>query len=116
MWFIVLASYHCLTTHTYTNTHTEDGTSPHFLVKPASLTAYQTASLGCSGLGSPQPTVEWYKNDQTLIAASGKIELSDDELVISNLQASDAGAYHCELVNALGRVRSGTALLEVAGK
>ena len=78
--------------------------------------AYQRAALQCSGFGSPDPTVEWFKDGQRLIITE-RIEIVGDQLIINNLQGSDAGTYFCELTTeAIGRVRSRTATLEIAGE
>ena len=92
-------------------------TSPQFSTsgQPTSLTAYGTATLSCAVVGSPQPTVQWFKDGAAVVLDSRVTkDPIDNSLRITSLQDSDGGNYHCVVSNTAGRVRSRTATLEVA--
>ncbi len=74
-------------------------------------------TLGCSAFGSPQPTISWYKDSLAVQLSTARVTLLDaGDIVITALQASDAGAYYCVAQNSLGSVQSLTGHLTLAGK
>ena len=66
---------------------------PHITVSPKDTSGNLSSriSLTCSADGSPQPYIQWYKNDVFL--SSGKP--SSSELIFDELKLSDRGFYRC---------------------
>lgn len=77
-------------------------------VSSQTVTAGTTARLTVQANGYPVPLIQWYKNGQPIVGATG------DTLVIPNAQPSDAGSYSVTVGNALGNVASGVGTLTVA--
>ena len=105
--------------HTYTFTHpplTAQGTAPQFIVQPINVTVYGSASIQCSALGSPQPTLLWFKDEVRVVLDSRISVDSLGYLQISSVQNTDAGDYYCMASNAVGSVRSTVGTLSIACK
>lgn len=68
--------------------------------------------------GSPEPTVSWRKNGQTLDLTNAKrIRLVDGgNLAIQDARNSDEGRYQCVVRNIAGVRESSVAFLKVHGK
>lgn len=68
--------------------------------------------------GSPEPTVSWRKNGQTLdLNSSKRIRLVDGgNLAIQEARQGDDGRYQCIVRNAAGTRESAVAFLKVHGK
>lgn len=66
---------------------------PSITINPKSTSGNFSSrvSLTCAADGSPQPYIQWYKNNVFL--SSGKPGSS--ELVFNELKLSDRGFYHC---------------------
>ncbi|XP_007942419.2 hemicentin-2 [Orycteropus afer afer] len=61
------------------------------------------ASLPCTALGVPTPTITWTKDTNTLTSRGPHYNVSKDgTLVIVQPSAQDAGAYVCTATNAVG--------------
>ncbi|XP_066541545.1 cell adhesion molecule-related/down-regulated by oncogenes isoform X2 [Hoplias malabaricus] len=78
-----------------------DGSSPVgivYPVKPVTLTAEQSTSLvlECVISGSPSPVAKWTKDGKELLLASS-LKLLHSNLVLSDVQKSDAGNYTCSV-------------------
>lgn len=102
--------------NTHTHTHTAQGTSPQFIDQPTNVTAFGSATIQCSALGSPQPSISWFK-DGTPITPSPRITVdSVGHLQIANLQNTDEGGYHCVATNVVGSVQSSVGRLSIACK
>lgn len=65
--------------------------------------------------GFPEPSVQWKKNGQ-MVNLEGRFRLSNTNLVITNVQAQDAGSYQCVAQNYAGTRESHLAQLTVLGK
>ena len=70
---------------------------------------YSSTTLTCIVSGSPQPTIQWFKDDVIL----------PDEVFssyyIQSVQLDDRGVYHCEAKNRLGTTKSSPAVINIVG-
>ena len=78
----------------------------------------QTAVFNCVVGGYPTPDVAWEKNGMELnVAAHARLSVSfnngNHQLIISNVQQSDAGQYRCVANNSLDTATSFSATLTV---
>ena len=77
-----------------------------------------TAKLTCSFYGTPEPTVQWYK-DSVPIASSVRCTIRKESgthtLVITDCVLEDSGCYKCEAVNEDGKAET-QAQLTVEGR
>ncbi|XP_019721373.1 myosin light chain kinase, smooth muscle-like isoform X2 [Hippocampus comes] len=75
-------------------------------LKDASLPVGATACLACRLDGYPHPEVQWLQDDKPLSESSRvKMQYGEDghcSLVLSGVEASDAGVYVCRASNQLG--------------
>ena len=74
---------------------------PRFTSKPSSKIVSIlncTVRLNCSAIGDPHPIVSWRKQGGQLPV--GRSQQINGELVITNLQQSDAGSYICTAASA----------------
>ncbi|KAM4574533.1 vascular endothelial growth factor receptor 2 [Fundulus diaphanus] len=60
-----------------------------------------TITLHCDAVGTPTPTVEWTKNNQTVEKGSGVI-LNRNNLTIQRVKKEDSGLYMCRACNSRG--------------
>ena len=115
LWFFTPFPLHhnTCTTHTYLAP-----TSPQFVSQPSNVTVAPAANttLECSVTGSPTPSISWYKDGLQLMPDSRRQQQSSGSLLISNVQNSDIGRYHCIATNTAGSIQSLTAVLQVACK
>ena len=69
-------------------------------------------------MGTPEPTFQWYKNDQP-ISTGGRYDISQSvsgfTLVIKDCQVEDSGEYKCDATNKAGIV-STAAKITVTGE
>lgn len=82
------------------------------------VTQGDTALLECSApRGTPEPTVLWRKNGQTIDANSTKrIRLVDgSNLAIQDVRQADEGRYQCVAKNIVGIRESQVAYLKING-
>ena len=70
---------------------------------------YSSVNLSCVVSGSPQPSVQWYKDNAPL---SGQVY---PFYFIQSVELDDRGVYHCEGVNSEGSVVSNPAVLNILG-
>ena len=64
------------------------------IIEPPQATAgrlYSPASLTCRAIGSPTPSIHWYKDNKLI--ANNNPDLS--VLVFTELTLNDRGFYHC---------------------
>ena len=78
----------------------------------------KTAVFNCVVGGYPTPDVAWEKNGVELnVSADARLSVSfrreDHQLIISNVQQSDAGQYRCVANNSLDTATSFSATLTV---
>ena len=55
------------------------------------------ATLQCTGIGKPLPSIIWTKDNRQLLSGNGSTAL-----VIPNIELKDAGSYVCKAVNLAG--------------
>ena len=67
----------------------------------------QPATFHCKAQGYPQPTVQWYKDENVLEGKSGPA------LVFDATKISDRGFYHCVVTNSEGELTSAPAVLRL---
>ena len=70
---------------------------------------YSSVNLSCVVSGSPQPSVQWFKDNSPL---SGQVY---PFYFIQSVELDDRGVYHCEGVNSEGSVVSNPAVLNILG-
>lgn len=93
---------------------------PVFIATPqsADLAAGHDQTLRCSATGDPPPQIIWERTNRT----GGRIEVPESDinslrngnLLLTNLQQSDTGIYHCIADNQVGRIES-SAMIRVEG-
>ncbi|KAK5640122.1 hypothetical protein RI129_010933 [Pyrocoelia pectoralis] len=81
---------------------------PSFLKRIGDLELYRgmTAKFTACATGSPEPTVEWFKNNQ-LLSPSSRIKMEVDKagllrLTIEGIKEDDLGRYSCKISNEHG--------------
>ncbi|XP_074832788.1 roundabout homolog 4 isoform X2 [Carettochelys insculpta] len=98
---------------------------PSIIDHPADLVVRwdQPATLNCRAAGSPQPTIEWYRNGQRVETSKDNVHsqrtlLPDGALFFLRLSQQkghpDEGLYSCVATNRLGKASSRNASLYVA--
>ena len=70
---------------------------------------YGSVNLTCVVSGSPQPTIQWYKDNAAL---QGEVYPS---YYIQSVELDDRGVYHCEAMNSEGSVVSNEAVINILG-
>ena len=63
-------------------------------------TVGKSITLICPIIGTPKPTLQWFKNDQPLQSFD-----IDEQYVLTDIQTSDAGIYRCVAMNRAGRAQ-----------
>ncbi|XP_043927956.1 neural cell adhesion molecule 2 [Protopterus annectens] len=64
----------------------------------------ESISFACQATGSPNPVINWYRNNN-ILEANNKYSLKKNgtELAISNIVKSDGGSYFCRATNKAGK-------------
>ena len=80
--------------------------APQVVLTPAEQTRDEGAELGntafyCTVAGNPSPVVEWQFKGRKLMSGA-KYLIKEGELIVRNLNYSDAGSYTCAARNILG--------------
>lgn len=70
---------------------------------------YSPVNLTCVVSGSPQPSIQWYKDGALL---PGEVYPS---YFIQSVEVDDRGVYHCEATNSEGSVQSSGAVINILG-
>ena len=70
---------------------------------------YSSVNLSCIVSGSPQPSIQWYKDNAPL---QGQVYLA---FYIQSVELSDRGVYHCVAMNSEGTVESSRAVINILG-
>lgn len=72
--------------------------------RDVSVSRGQVLTLTCSATGSPDPTINWYKNGKE-IRANDRFDVTDGQLVVKRVARRDQGPFECRAVNTVGRDR-----------
>ena len=90
--------------------------APQVTLSPAEQTRDEggNAAFYCTIVGSPSPVVEWQFKGTKLLSGA-KYLIKEGELIVRNLNYSDAGPYTCVARNILGSSEA-TGNLTVRGK
>jgi len=73
--------------------------------------------LECMASGSPKPKLTWKKDGKDLVVTERHFFTADDQLlVIVDTDLSDAGAYECQMSNALGTEHGVSQLSVIPGE
>ena len=94
----------------------KSASAPQVMLSPAQQKRNEGGNMAfyCTVRGNPPPTVEWrFKGKKRLPGA--KYLIKEGELIIKNLNYSDAGLYSCHAKNILGSSEA-TGSLTVQGK
>lgn len=75
----------------------------------AFVSIYGSVNLTCVVSGSPQPSIQWFKDGAPL---PGEVFPS---FFIESVDLNDRGVYHCEATNSLGVARSAAAVINIIG-
>ena len=77
--------------------------APQVMLSPAEQTRDEGGNTAfyCTVAGSPSPVVEWQFKGTKLLSGA-KYLIKEGELIVSNLNYSDAGPYTCAARNILG--------------
>ena len=70
---------------------------------------YSSVNLTCVVSGSPQPSIQWYKDNAPL---PGEVYPS---YYIQSVELDDRGVYHCKAMNSEGSVVSNAAVINILG-
>lgn len=92
--------------------------TPTFLspMEPKTTEQDESTVFKCMAAGSPEPVIEWYKDNEPLIATERHFLTAKDQLlIIINTQPSDAGKYTCEMKNTLGVEKGSSELTVIHG-
>ena len=94
----------------------ESISAPQVMVSPANHTRDEggNTAIYCTVGGNPTPTVEWRFKGRKLLSGA-KYSVKKAELIIRNLNYSDAGQYKCAARNILGSSEA-SGNLKVRGK
>eukprot|EP00794_Sanderia_malayensis_P010863 gene10863-12018_t len=101
------------------NVALSQGELPRILSGPTNREIARGSSLTflCTTVGTPTPTVTWYKNGQPLVFSSRIKKLQDNSLYFEKVRKSsrrsDEGIYWCVAKNANGEARSRNATITV---
>ena len=90
--------------------------APQVMLSPAEQTRDEggTTAFYCTVAGNPSPVVEWQFKGRKLLSGA-KYLIKEGELIVRNLNYSDAGPYTCVARNILGS-SDATGNLTVRGK
>ena len=90
--------------------------APQVMLSPAEQTRDEGGDTAfyCTVAGNPSPTVEWQFKGRKLLSGA-KYLIKEGELIVRNLNYSDAGTYTCAARNVLG-LSEATGNLTVRGK
>lgn len=103
----------------------EANSGPRITIQPNDLIAVEGESteLNCDAEGDPEPSIEWYHNEQLVRQSMARTTLGGSIQFLdvrsksnTNGRESDAGIYYCLAKNPYGQVKSRNASLQVACK
>lgn len=70
---------------------------------------YEQVTLVCMVSGSPQPTIQWYKDSQPINGENSQI------FIINSMDLPDRGLYSCTATNSQGSVNSDSVVVNIRG-
>ena len=83
---------------------------PTFTKLPTDVTvkAGQSATLDCAAAGHPEPEISWQKDggEDFFAARERRMNLRNDQFIISNVKADDRGVYTCTASNDAGTIHA----------
>ena len=86
------------------------------MLKITSGKLYTSARVICEAIGSPNPSIKWYKDNRSVINNNSDPSL----LSIRELDLNDRGFYHCEATSVINGIKksvnSSMVLLNITGK
>ena len=112
------ASIYCYNTNYKLNV----AVSPHFITQPKDIgfNEMSEASLNCSAVGRPPPTITWLRNSSEIkfketvnITSSSQNLTTSSFLKLEQVSRADIGQYKCVAANEVGSQESQPASLDV---
>ena len=91
--------------------------APQVMLSPVEQTRDEggKTTFYCTVGGNPRPAVEWRFKSRKLVSSAKYMLIEERELIVKNLNYSDAGQYTCHARNILGS-SDATGNLSVRGK
>ena len=75
--------------------------------EPVFVPLFGQANMSCVATGSPQPTLQWYKDGSLLDGVTNSL------LIFEEVTLDNRGFYHCSAANDEGMVTSAPAVLSI---
>ena len=66
--------------------------------QPVNTQLYSSVNFTCKAIGSPAPSIHWYKDNKLINSTDPSL------LMFNDLSLNDRGVYHCEARNVINGV------------